>query len=1381
MTDYYYIQNNDIYSNSIYSNGKNGIYFTGWLTISYITIQNNNIYLNLIHSNAYSGVHINATAESASVIQNNNLYSNIIYQHNSSYWSSGILVYAEMPISIYPGSNFYNNTIVFNTNGIVLVHTISHIIFANNISRNNNGMWLEQSSSNTVRYNSISYNNQSGITLISSSNDNIIENNNINSNNKTGILITDNSNNNLITRNNITFNAEVGLNTSDSSGNEIHHNNFINNAQNAYDSTIALNDWDDGAEGNYWSDYLGTDDDSDGFGEDPYVIPGGGSRDWHPIMIPLNITAPYIIFTSPANGDINVPVDTMISVTFSKEMNTTTVENAISISGGLSPIDFVWDPSNEIVTFTPSSNLTSKTTYTVTITTDARDILGNRMEDTYIFSFTSEDIEPPEISITSPYNGETNVEINADIVVTFNEPMQYSTVTYSCAPDPGGWVISWSPDNMIATYSHNDFGSEITYTFQITAGKDIAGNELVAGPVPNPWSFISADVVGPEIISTIPVDGSQNISTTANIEVNFNEQMDISSVTYTCAPNPMGWSVTWAIGDTSAIFSHNEFAQKTMYTFHIVSAKDVSGNDLNPSVVANPWSFTTTGDYIAPQISLTSPANNAENVDPDANIVVTFSEAMNASLLNYVCIPDPGGWSESWSAGNTVVTFTHNPFNSSELYVFQITGAKDLADNNLVAGSVPNPWLFQIADIIAPTIVLTSPQNGTTNVVQTANVVVTFSEAMNTASITYICSPNPTGWSVSGSGGDTVATFMHNPFDNNTIYTFHITSGKDFAGNDLTAGIVPNPWSFTTIDNMAPTIISTLPSDSAINIGLDQVVTVTFTEAMNTSSLTFSCFPDPGGWSSSWGSGDTVVIFSHNAFMDSTTYTFHIANVKDIAGNNLVPGAVPNPWSFTTEDITAPTITATTPPNGAKNILLNQDVIITFSESMDNTTVTCTCLPDPGGWSVVWNGGNTVATFSHNPFIEATTYTFHVTGGNDLAGDSLVAGSIPNPWSFTTQDITEPQIIATLPINGSIDISLNANIVVTFSKAMDTSSVDYICIPDPGGWSESWSAGNIVVTFSHNPLANGTTYGFQITSGKDIMGNDLIPHTVPNPWSFTTIGKLVAPQITWTSPANNAVNLDPNTNIIVTFSQEIDPSSLNYICTPDPGGWSESWNSDNTVVSLSHNPLEFGTTYTFHITEGKDTAGNNLTSGVVPHSWNFTTISVDSIIVTPSEVTIPLNGTFVLIAQAYDEHNNPITGISYIWGINSNLGTISPQGSQIVSFKALSNVGTCYVNVTAGGKSASAQVIIKSDELSKEETEDSPSEDMIWISFLWLVIIIACIVIVVVVIWKKGVKNREDSGSVESAVPEETVDEKPEIIQESISEPTPSQPPPKDD
>jgi hypothetical protein len=66
----------------------------------------------------------------------------------------------------------------------------------------------------------------------------------------------------------------------------LYHNNLIDNVQNAYDNT-GTNSWDNGAEGNYWSDYTGKDTNQDCIGDTPYEIPGGaGTKDNYPLMKP---------------------------------------------------------------------------------------------------------------------------------------------------------------------------------------------------------------------------------------------------------------------------------------------------------------------------------------------------------------------------------------------------------------------------------------------------------------------------------------------------------------------------------------------------------------------------------------------------------------------------------------------------------------------------------------------------------------------------------------------------------------------------------------------------------------------------------------------------------------------------------------------------------------------------------------------------------------------------------------------------------------------------------------------------------------------------------------------------------------------------------------
>jgi len=112
----------------------------------------------------------------------------------------------------------------------------------------------------------------------------IIENNTC-SNNYEGIYLSSSSYNNLT--NNTCDSNEYGIYLESSSDSNIFYNHLLNNtSSNAYDD--GTNYWDDGSEGNWWSDWQPFDHlDTDGNGivDEPRPIDGGGNQDTYPLVL----------------------------------------------------------------------------------------------------------------------------------------------------------------------------------------------------------------------------------------------------------------------------------------------------------------------------------------------------------------------------------------------------------------------------------------------------------------------------------------------------------------------------------------------------------------------------------------------------------------------------------------------------------------------------------------------------------------------------------------------------------------------------------------------------------------------------------------------------------------------------------------------------------------------------------------------------------------------------------------------------------------------------------------------------------------------------------------------------------------------------------------
>jgi parallel beta-helix repeat protein len=160
----------------------------------------------------------------------------------------------------------------------VLVYRDNVTIKNMHISQFGSGIQLN-SNNNTLFRNNLTENTY-GLTISEFSSHNQILENNITNNMDKGIQLQG-AGFNIIYGNEISNNG-LGINIHSSGNNTIYHNNFVNNQDAVNDFAVyyspwiesgpLVNIWDNGKEGNYWSNYNGTDNNGDGIGDTAHEL-----------------------------------------------------------------------------------------------------------------------------------------------------------------------------------------------------------------------------------------------------------------------------------------------------------------------------------------------------------------------------------------------------------------------------------------------------------------------------------------------------------------------------------------------------------------------------------------------------------------------------------------------------------------------------------------------------------------------------------------------------------------------------------------------------------------------------------------------------------------------------------------------------------------------------------------------------------------------------------------------------------------------------------------------------------------------------------------------------------------------------------------------------
>jgi methionine-rich copper-binding protein CopC len=366
----------------------------------------------------------------------------------------------------------------------------------------------------------------------------------------------------------------------------------------------------------------------------------------------------------------------------------------------------------------------------------------------------------------------------------------------------------------------------------------------------------------------------------------------------------------------------------------------------------------------------------------------------------------------------------------------------------------------------APAVTATTPADGATGVSPTADLVVQFSEPVDVTSQTFaLACPAGTPVALQNLTITPASTqFTLHPqvpyLPPATTCTLTVAAGTvhDSDTTDppdvMTADAVVT---FTTAPETAPSVTATTPVNGATSVGTTANLTITFSEPV---AVAGNWFQIVCGTSGTRNVSDTAVTGGPTVFTITPNAPFAPG---EACATTIVAAAVTDQDAIDPPDAMAanvvvgftidqaPSVTSTTPANGAVQVATTTNVTLTFSEAVTATassfTIACTTS---GAHSFVLSGGPTLYTLNPDTdFTPGETCTVTALAAQisdqDAADppDTMAANYV---FSFTID--SAPAVFATSPVDGATGISTAATVTVTFTESVNAAGGAFALVCD---------------------------------------------------------------------------------------------------------------------------------------------------------------------------------------------------------------------------------------------------------------------------------------------------------------------------------------------
>ena len=695
-------------------------------------------------------------------------------------------------------------------------------------------------------------------------------------------------------------------------------------------------------------------------------------------------TAPTIVARSPSPGATGIAVASQVTVRFSESMDATSISNStieLRTSGNaLVPATVTYDSLTFTARLTPSAALAPDATYTVVArggVADPRvkDAAGNPLAADSTWSFST-------ISLNCPCTLWPSTTVPAVLADGDTDSINLGVKFRS---DVNGYITG------IRFYkSTTNTGTHTGYLWSST-GQLLAAatftSESSAG-----WQQVNFSSPVPVIANTIYVAAYHAPGGRYSADSNYFSGVSVNNgILHAPDSSTANGNGVYAYG-ASGLFPSQTYNATNYWVDAVFSASGSVTDTIPPSVV------------------ISSPTSASTYATTAASLVLSGSATDNLGVAQVTWSNDRGG---SGTAAGTSAWTVNNVALQSGTNILTVT-AVDVAGN--AATDVLNVSYTPAGpDTTPPTVGTQVPASGATGVSTLAAMTVTFSEAMdaatiNTSTIELRTAASVLVPSVVSSSGNVATITPSAELAGNALYTVLVKGGgtdprvKDLAGNALAANL---SWSFTT-GPAAGSAVSIWPSTATPTVLSDP----------ETASIELGVKfrADVAGY-----------ITGIRFYKGPGNIGVHTGTLWNSAGQALANA------TFTNESAT-----------GWQQVVFAAPVAIAA-----NTIYVASYFAPSGGYS--FDSGYFAASGIDSGVLHAPS-SASVTGNGVYAYGAggvfpTSTYSAANYWVdvlFSTSigpDTTAPVVVNSAPANGAANVAVNAAVTITFSEPMDPATI----------------------------------------------------------------------------------------------------------------------------------------------------------------------------------------------------------------------------------------------------------------------------------------------------------------------------------------------------